>query len=191
MGWHIALTKNDVEISSKCAKDLFEAQSYDGERWSELEYVTEDGKLAFDPDMMEHMDYLYDEDVQKVLKRHKVKGDICFTSVEGDNAGQSWGYRFDGKGGMTELAGDTVYKEAEGPLKGRYFVFTGKLETMARQEAERRVLRLGGDVARSVSKKATDVVCGGKPGAKLKEAKALGAAITTEKAFLALLARLT
>lgn len=189
MGWNIALTKNDVEISPKCAKDLFEAQSYEGERWSELEYVTEDGKLAFDPDMMEHMDYLDDEDVQKVLKHHKVKGDICFTSVEGDNAGQSWGYRFDGKGGMVELAGATSYGEAEGPLKGRCFVFTGKLETMTREEAERRVCKLGGLTSSAVSSKTTDVVYGGKPGSKLKKAKALGAAILTEKEFLSLLNR--
>ena len=187
MGWNISLTKNEVNISPECAQDLFDAQAYEGERWDTVEDVTTDGKLTFDPDHMEHMDYLGDEDVQKVLKRHKVKGDICFMSTEGDNAGSSWGYRFDGKGGVVELTGATDYEEVGGALKGRCFVFTGRLETMTREEAERRVRMLGGGTSVTVSAKTTHVVYGGKPGSKLKKAKAIGATILTEKAFLALL----
>jgi hypothetical protein len=126
MGWHINLVKNTVVITEQLAKELFE-KANDG-RWDFGEPVTDsdildrgvafkdkDGtlKLYFDNDHMEHMDYLHDEDVQAVLKRHKVKGDVCFSSDDGDNAGSSWGYRFDGKGGMVELRGTRLFKEVK------------------------------------------------------------------------------
>jgi hypothetical protein len=63
-------------------------------------------------DYMEHMDYLGDPDIRAVLRAHKVKGEIVFCSLEG-NAGQAWGYRFDGKGGCVCLAG----KVKDIPLK--------------------------------------------------------------------------
>lgn len=51
------------------------------------------------------MDYIHFPHVQEVLLKHKVKGDICFGSLEGDNADQFWGYRFDGKGNVQDLEG--------------------------------------------------------------------------------------
>jgi len=85
---------------------MFKAQDYDREIWDDRSDVTYEGKLAFNPDHQEHMDYLGNNPkLNKVLQKHKVKGDICFGSLEGDNAGSFWGYRFDGKGGMQELEG--------------------------------------------------------------------------------------
>ena len=54
--------------------------------------------LMFISDHMEHMDYLWNESIINKLKEMKVKGDITFGSLDGDNAGDNWGYRFDGKG---------------------------------------------------------------------------------------------
>ena len=106
MSWSIANIVNEVKISKKCARELFEAQGYEGEAWSEIEDVASAGKLNFNPDNMEHMDYIGNNDaVRQVLLKYKVKGDICFGSLEGDNAGSFWGYRFDGKGGMSALEG--------------------------------------------------------------------------------------
>ena len=106
MSWSIANVVNEVKISKKCARDLFEVQeATSDELWYSPDGVTNNGKLTFDPDHMEHMDYLYNEDIQKVLLKYKVKGDICFGSLDGDNAGSFWGYRFDGKGGMSTLEG--------------------------------------------------------------------------------------
>ncbi len=77
-----------------------------GSLWDSIEYITEDGKLSFNSDHMEHMDYLADSaEIVQVLTEHKVEGDICFGSLDGDNAGSFWGYRFDGKGGMKPLEG--------------------------------------------------------------------------------------
>lgn len=115
MGWHIGIVKNTVEISKKCAKALFNAQSYENEVWSELEDVTHKSTLYFNDDHGEWMDFLGGENEKfiEVLKKHKVAGDICFGSLEGDNAGSFWGYRFDGKGGVQKLIGEVVYKIKE------------------------------------------------------------------------------
>lgn len=113
MSWSIGVVENTVEISSKCAKELFAAQKKHGDEiWYELQEVTYEGKVTFNPDHMEWMDWLANnENLVEILKKHKVKGDICFGSLEGDNAGEFWGYRFDGLGGMVELKGQVVYKE--------------------------------------------------------------------------------
>ena len=113
MGWSIGELKNTVEICEVCARELFESQSYEGERWYEVERVTHKGKLVFDEDHMEHMDFVWDEGVQAILMKHRVRGDICFGSLEGDNAGSFWGYRFDGRGGMVKLKGEVVFTEEE------------------------------------------------------------------------------
>ncbi len=116
MGWRIGIIKNTVEISKKCARALFKAQSPKGEIWNELEDVTYKGKLSFNDDHGEWMDFLGSGNNEKfigVLKKHEAMGDICFGSLEGDNAGSFWGYRFDGKGGMQKLIGEVTYKIKE------------------------------------------------------------------------------
>lgn len=116
MSWSIGEMVNTVKISPKCAKELFEAQGGEnGEIWSSLEDVTYKGKITFNPDHMEWMDWLSNhEELVEILKKYKAKGDICFGSLEGDNAGKFWGYRFDGNGGMVELTGRVVFEEKGG-----------------------------------------------------------------------------
>ena len=112
MSWSIHLVKNTVKISKAVAKNLFAAQKSaadDGECeiWYELDEVAPDGYLEFNSDHMEHMDFLHSNNkIVDILKKAKVKGDICFADFEGDNSGNMWGYRFDGKGGMEHLTGD-------------------------------------------------------------------------------------
>jgi len=110
MGWHIQEIENTVEVSDEIAQELFDAQAYTDEYWYDLEDVVYDGLLTFSTDHMEHMDYLWNEEFQKILKKHKVKGRICFASYEGDNNGEFWGYEFDGKGNMVELVGTQTIK---------------------------------------------------------------------------------
>lgn len=125
MGWHINLVKNEVKITEAIVKELrFEtdlAYEYEWESDDDVFafYGADDIRLNFNPDHMEHMDYLHDEDVQRVLKKHKVKGDVCFSSDDGDNAGTSWGYRFDGKGGMVELVGTRTFEPKKPSKKSR------------------------------------------------------------------------
>lgn len=111
MSWRIANLVNTVAISKKCAKDLFDASmEFGDEIWLDVDSVIEDGKLSFSSDAMEHMDYLWNDHIQAVLLKHKVSGDVCFGSLEGDNAGSFWGYRFDGKGVVINLKGELSWK---------------------------------------------------------------------------------
>ena len=72
-------------------------------------------------------------------------------------------------------------------LRDRTFVLTGTLATLTREEAGEAILRLGGKVSGSVSKKTDYVVAGAEAGSKLKKAEQLGIAILDEAAFLNLL----
>jgi len=73
--------------------------------------------------------------------------------------------------------------QAEGPLAGKVFVFTGTLEGLKRSEAKKMVEALGGRVASAISSKVNYVVAGADPGSKLAEAEKLGIEIIDEKAF--------
>lgn len=122
MGWHINEVENTVVITKQLAQELFDST----DRWDFGDPVSESDimdygvaftddagvlRLHFNDDDMEHMDFIEDKKVQNILKKHKVKGDICFSSNDGDNSGQSWGYRFDGKGGMVKLEGTLGWTE--------------------------------------------------------------------------------
>ena len=72
-------------------------------------------------------------------------------------------------------------------LAGKTFVLTGTLEALTREAAEEAIVRLGGKVSGSVSKKTHYVVAGAEAGSKLKKAQQLGIAVLDEAAFLKLL----
>ena len=131
--WHINLEKNEVVINKKIAKELFHCGAQVCSSW-EMELLDESDaglinccvgyrdkdntiKLYFNPDHMEWMDYVWEEKILAVLKKHKVKGDICFSSNDGDNKGEKWGYRFDGKGKMIKLNGTNGWKEVKSKRK--------------------------------------------------------------------------
>lgn len=77
---------------------------------------------------------------------------------------------------------------AEGPLKGRKFVFTGTLTRLTREAAEAHVQGLGARAVGSVSGKTDYVVAGADPGSKLSKAEKLKVTVLDEDGFLALLA---
>ena len=68
-----------------------------------------------------------------------------------------------------------------GPLLGKSFIITGKLETMPRSAAEKWIEERGGTVLPSVSKKLDYLVLGEDPGSKLARAQKLGVPTITEK----------
>ncbi|MCS6805259.1 MAG: NAD-dependent DNA ligase LigA [Acidobacteriota bacterium] len=74
-----------------------------------------------------------------------------------------------------------------GKFSGKQFVLTGRLQTMTRDEAARRIEQLGGRVTSSVSKKTDYVIVGEEAGSKLEKAQALGIRLLTEDQFLKLL----
>jgi len=76
---------------------------------------------------------------------------------------------------------------AAGLFTGQTFVLTGTLPTLKREEAEQKILAMGGKVSGSVSKKTSYVLAGAEAGSKLEKAQALGVAVIDEAAFLAML----
>lgn len=74
------------------------------------------------------------------------------------------------------------------PVTGQTIVFTGKLETMSRDEAKAQAEALGAKAAGSVSAKTDLVVAGPGAGSKLKQAAALGVRVIDEAEWAAIVA---
>jgi DNA ligase (NAD+) len=69
------------------------------------------------------------------------------------------------------------------PLAGKTFVLTGTLAGLTRDEARELIVRQGGRVASSVSKKTDYIVVGTDPGSKLDDAKRLAVPTLDEPSF--------
>jgi len=77
------------------------------------------------------------------------------------------------------------FEEKTGKLSGQFFVVTGTLTVMGRDEAAEKIRELGGTFQSSVAKDTTYLVAGGKVGgSKLKKAQAYGTKIIDEAEFL-------
>ncbi len=73
--------------------------------------------------------------------------------------------------------------EISDKFAGQSFVFTGALQTLARDEAQKLVQDHGGRSTSSVTKKTSYVVVGEDPGSKLEKAQSLGVVVLTEEDF--------
>ncbi|MFO7569441.1 MAG: NAD-dependent DNA ligase LigA [Smithellaceae bacterium] len=76
-------------------------------------------------------------------------------------------------------------------LSGKFFVFTGTLENMSRNEAKELVENAGGTVLSGVTAKTSFVVAGSDAGSKLDKARKLGIAVISESDFLTMIGRKT
>jgi DNA ligase (NAD+) len=79
--------------------------------------------------------------------------------------------------------------DTPGPLTGKTLVLTGGLRGLTRDEAKDAVLRLGGRVTGTVSKKTDYVIVGEDAGSKAEDAKRLGVTMLDEAQFLSLIGR--
>ena len=81
------------------------------------------------------------------------------------------------------------HTEGPRPLDGKSLVLTGGLASLSRDQAKDLVIRLGGRVTGSVSKKTDYVVVGEDAGSKADDARRLGVTTLDEAAFLKLVGR--
>jgi DNA ligase (NAD+) len=72
-------------------------------------------------------------------------------------------------------------------LSGTIFVITGRLDTMTRSEAYKKISDAGGRTSNSVSPKTNYLIAGENPGSKLEMAKINGIPVLQEKAFIDLI----
>lgn len=94
------------------------------------------------------------------------------------------------KAGVTLLS-EKVKVPVSSPFAGKTVVFTGALQSMSREEAQKLVESLGGRAASSVSRKTDFVVVGENPGSKYRKALELGIRILNEEEFLSMVKQAT
>jgi DNA ligase (NAD+) len=76
---------------------------------------------------------------------------------------------------------------APGPLAGKTFLLTGRLESLSRGRAENRLKELGAKIAPGMSKAVDYLIAGAEPGSKLEKAKKLGTPVKDEAWLVRLL----
>lgn len=79
---------------------------------------------------------------------------------------------------------DSGMKERPGPLQGKQFVLTGRLETMTRAQAQERIEQLGGRVGSVITKKTDYLILGVDPSSKWEQAQKNHIPILKELEFM-------
>lgn len=134
------------------------------------------------------IDDLMNADLEKLLEIHTIGTEIAKSIVHFFELERNRNL----VAKMLDAGVDIQYEdksERTDKLKGMVFVFSGALESMTRDEAEKLVAVHGGRATSSVSKKTNYVVAGSDPGSKMEKANELGIEVLNEEQFNELIAR--
>lgn len=107
MSWRIYCVENTVKITDICAQVLFKVLKKERDIYDRNDIISA-GKLYFNSDDMEHMDYVGNKAIIKILNKHKVNGVITFIDPKNESAdslGTAWMYHFYGDGMCTREDG--------------------------------------------------------------------------------------
>lgn len=88
-------------------------------------------------------------------------------------------------GVQLEIPGFEGPVSQDGVFSGMTIVVTGTMQSMSREDAEAKIISLGGKASSSVSKKTSFVVAGPGAGSKLAKAEELGVEVIDEQTFIA------
>jgi hypothetical protein len=114
MGWQIKCLVNGLVIPINTAQEIEERAKK--EKWpvdyEPVNWYRGQAYLRFDSDRQEHMDFLWQTDIQKFLLKGGCRGQVCFGSLDGDNSGEFWGYSFT-DGGVKNMVGCLEWDEEE------------------------------------------------------------------------------
>lgn len=122
MSWTVGVLENTLELNDACKAALIENKNFqylhlDQEAETEedkenlRDYGFDGNNLYLSSDWCEHIDILgSNPEFVDIIKAHGCTGDVCFGSMEGDNSGSFWGYRFK-DGQCIELTGSVVFQE--------------------------------------------------------------------------------
>lgn len=109
MSWTVNLIENTVSVDPSAQEKLLKLNDYLFE-YPSYRGIDKRGKLNFNVGDMEHIDYLWDEEIRNLLVDHHASGRVLFGDLDGDNFGTFWGYEFsDNK--CTLLKGTLVWTE--------------------------------------------------------------------------------
>lgn len=119
MSWRVDVVECDVKIQKKSIKKAnIELLANDGNQYFFYEAIDDYGYLLLNEDAQEWIDvFQHDPDLLKIFLKFNPKGKLLFSSEEGDNKGDKWGYEFDGKGNVKFVSGKYVWEVTGGLSK--------------------------------------------------------------------------
>lgn len=104
MGWRIGCLKNTLTFPPECDSALIAWADANGH-----EQIVYRGELQWG-DLEHACWFMYEEEVIDIFVKHGTRGEVLWGSVDGDNAGSFWGWRFE-EGRCVKLKGTLTWAE--------------------------------------------------------------------------------
>jgi hypothetical protein len=107
--WSIHLIDNTLVVPEAAVLEILQLNIATDYEWFERDDLMEDDMFYFNPDHYEHMDFLSNEKIQRILIEHNAVGRVTFADLESRDQ-RLWGYQFNGDS-VVLLKGSFVWNE--------------------------------------------------------------------------------